>query len=141
MVAASGALGAVARYELERALPSRAGQYPWGTFWVNVSGSLAIGFVLVLLSDRFPRARLARPLIATGFLGAYTTFSTYAVEAVDLSRGHHVATAVAYALSSLIAGGVAVVIGMALARLAGRADASVELGPTEPQALEEQSEA
>jgi CrcB protein len=122
VVAASGAVGSLARYGMSEAIASPSGAFPWGTFWVNVAGSLAIGFVLVLVVERFPRARLARPLIATGFIGAFTTFSTYVVGAVELVRDHHVATAVAYALSSLVAGLAAVAAGMLLGRLAVRVD-------------------
>ncbi|MHB1508739.1 MAG: fluoride efflux transporter FluC [Acidimicrobiales bacterium] len=115
VVGSAGALGALARYGVESLLPSPAGQFPWSIFWINVSGSLAIGFVLVLLTERFPRGRLARPLIATGLLGAFTTFSTYTVDADLLFRARHFVTGGVYSLSSLFAGVVAALVGIVLA--------------------------
>jgi fluoride exporter len=116
----AGVAGALCRYGVSRWIPTPDGSFPWATFWTNISGSAAIGFVLILLTERFPRARLARPLIATGFLGAFTTFSTYMVDADVLVHDHHIATAVAYTLLSLIAGVVAVIIGVAAARFVVR---------------------
>ena len=114
VVGISGILGALARYGMAEAIPTAPGTFPWSTFAINVSGSLAIGLVLVLLLDRFPRARVARPLIVTGFLGAYTTFSTYTVDADLLFRSGDLLTGVAYALASLAAGTVAALAGIAL---------------------------
>jgi CrcB protein len=117
VIAGAGSVGALARYAVGRILPTAPGHFPWSTFWINVSGSLAIGFVLVLLAERFSRARLARPLIATGFLGAYTTFSTYAVDTDTLFHEHDVATGVIYASASVAAGVLAVLLGVVAARL------------------------
>jgi CrcB protein len=122
VVSLAGALGALARYGFSRLLPSPPGRFPWGTFWVNISGSFALGLVLVLLTERFPRARVARPLLATGFLGAYTTYSTYMVDADLLLRNHDLATAALYALGSLLAGGGAALAGMWLGRLLAALD-------------------
>lgn len=116
VVASAGVVGALARYTMARLIRTPQGHFPWSTFWINITGSLVIGFVLVLLTERFPRARLARPLIATGFLGAYTTFSTYVVDTDLLLRGHDIATGVVYAISSLLAGGAATFAGVVLAR-------------------------
>jgi CrcB protein len=93
------------------------GHFPWGTFIVNMTGSALLGFLMVAIVERFPRHRMARPLLATGFVGAYTTFSTLAVEAVVLARGAHLATAVAYVLVSFAAGLPCVWAGMSAARL------------------------
>jgi fluoride exporter len=113
----AGVAGALCRYGVSRWLPTPDDGFPWATFWTNTSGSAAIGFVLILLTERFPRARLARPLIATGFLGAFTTFSTYMVDADVLVRDHRVGIAVAYTLLSLVAGVVAVILGVVAARM------------------------
>ena len=59
-VALGGAIGAAWRYELGRVLPTTAGRFPWGTFGINVTGSLVLGFLLVLLTLRFPKHRYAR---------------------------------------------------------------------------------
>lgn len=120
VVATAGALGALARYGLGHLVDPGPGRFPWGTFWTNVSGSLALGLVLVLLAERFPHSQLARPLLATGFLGAYTTFSTYVVGTDLLLRTHEVATAVAYALASLVAGTAAALAGILLGRALSR---------------------
>jgi CrcB protein len=90
--------------------------FPWATFWINVSGSVALGVVLVLVLERFPPTRYVRPFIATGFLGAYTTFSTVAVEGDLLVRDHHSALAVVYWIVSLIAGVTGAFFGIALGR-------------------------
>ena len=104
-IALGGALGAPARYGMARLIPARPGAFPWATFLTNLSGSFALGFLLVLILERFPPTRYLRPFVATGFLGAYTTFSTFMVETDQLVSGGHGATAVAYVLAS-IAGGL-----------------------------------
>jgi len=121
-LALGGVLGAVSRSGVALALPAETDRFPWGTFLVNVSGSAALGFILILVLERFPRGRLARPVLGTGFLGAYTTFSTFMVEAVELVRAGHPATAASYLGASVVAGLVAVWIGIASARVALRAE-------------------
>ena len=117
-----GVLGAVSRYALSLAIPTETGRFPWGTFLINVSGSAVLGFILILLIEQFPRGRLARPVIGTGFIGAYTTFSTFMVEAVLLIRAGRPEDAVAYLVGSVSAGLLAVWIGMRSARLVLRAE-------------------
>jgi fluoride exporter len=121
-LACGGLFGALSRYALSLALPTKSGQFPWGTFLINLTGSLVLGFLLVLLLEQFPRGRLARPVIGTGFLGAYTTFSTFMVETVLLVRDGHVGDAIAYLASSTILGLVAAWTGIAFARLVLRAE-------------------
>ena len=121
-LAFGGVLGAVSRYAISLALPTETAGFPWGTFLINVSGSAALGFILVLVIEHFPRGRLVRPVIGTGFLGAYTTFSTFTVEAIDLVRAGHPETALAYVAGSVLAGLVAVWTGMKSARVAMRAE-------------------
>jgi fluoride exporter len=117
-VAVAGAGGALARYGVGELISVPRDGFPWGTFWVNVSGGVLIGLVLVLLRERFSHARLARPLAVTGFLGAYTTFSTYTVGSDVLFRAHDIRSGILYALASLLAGIVAVLGGILLARAA-----------------------
>jgi fluoride exporter len=121
-LACGGVLGAVSRYAISLALPTETGRFPWGTLLINVSGSAALGFLLVLVIEHFPRGRLARPVLGTGFLGAYTTFSTFTMEAIDLVRAGHAGTAIAYLAGSVFAGLLAVWAGMASARMALRAE-------------------
>ena len=77
-----------------------------------MSGSFVLGILLVLLLERFPPNRYARPFLATGFLGAYTTFSTFSVETDLLVRDGHVGVAVLYVAASLVAGLTAAWLGI-----------------------------
>ncbi len=115
-IALGGALGAPARYGVARLVPVRSGSFPWATFLTNVSGSFALGLLLVLILERFPPTRYLRPFVATGFLGAYTTFSTFMVETDQLVSGGHGATAAGYVLASLVCGLGAVWAGLAAGR-------------------------
>lgn len=111
-VLVAGALGAPARYLLERAMRRAGRVFPWGTFVVNLSGSLAIGLVTgAALAQGFSPD--ARAILGTGFLGAYTTFSTYTYEIVRTAENGAGRVATAYALSSLLLG-----VGLAAAGLA-----------------------
>jgi CrcB protein len=132
-IAAGGALGAPARYGVAQIIHAQAGGFPWATFWTNVSGSLALGFILILVIDRFPPTRYVRPFFATGFLGAFTTFSTFAVETDLLVKEGHKAIAAAYVASSLVAGFAAVWIGIVLARAAPLRARQRGDQPTAPQ--------
>ena len=116
-VALGGALGGPARYGISQAVQITPGTFPWGTFWTNVSGSFALGLVLAYLLERFPPSRFLRPFVGTGFLGAYTTYSTFAVETDLLVKNGHLGVAVAYVVGSLAAGFTAVWTGMVLARV------------------------
>ena len=125
-LACGGAAGAVTRDAVSLAMPAAAGQFPWGTFAINVTGSFVLGFLLILVLEQFPRGRLARPILGAGFLGAFTTFSTFMVDAVQLVHDGRPTTAVAYVLASLFAGLLAVWLGMGSARVAIRAERWVQ---------------
>lgn len=116
-IAAGGALGAPARYEMTRLIHVAKGSFPWATFWTNVAGSVVLGFFLVLVIERFPPSRYLRPFFATGFLGAYTTFSTYMVDTDTLIKDGHAAIGVTYLLASALVGLAAVAIGIVAGRL------------------------
>jgi CrcB protein len=115
-VAVGGVLGALARYLVEMGVATPHGHFPWATLLVNVSGSAVLGALLVWIRRRLPRHRLLRPFLGTGIIGAYTTFSTFAVEADELVRGGHVLTASLYVVVSLVAGLGAALAGIAAAR-------------------------
>ena len=115
-VAAGGALGTPARYGVALAVTITPGTFPWGTFWINLSGSFALGLVMASLLERFPPSRYLRPFVATGFLGAYTTYSTFAVETDLLFKNGYAGVALAYVAASLTGGLAAVWAGMALGR-------------------------
>lgn len=112
-IAAGGALGALARYGVTVALPART--FPWATFGVNVTGCLLIGVLMVLITTRWPNARLLRPFAGVGFLGGYTTFSTYVLDIRNTVDAGHPALALAYLAGTLVAALAAVWAGMALA--------------------------
>jgi CrcB protein len=117
-----GVVGAVARYAVSRALPVHADHFPWSTFLVNVSGSAILGFLLILMIEQFPRGRLARPVIGTGVIGAFTTFSTFEVDALLLFRADHPLVGATYVAASVFAGLAAVWMGMSAARLVLRTE-------------------
>src|SRR5579872_7469748 len=79
-ISVGGTLGASARYGVAQVIHVAADTFPWATFWTNVSGAFAVGLVLALVIERLPPNRYARPFLATGFLGGYTTYSTFAVD-------------------------------------------------------------
>jgi CrcB protein len=116
VIALGGIVGATARYGLARALPTSPGRFPWATFWTNMSGSLVLGFLVVVLLDRARSHRLLRPFLATGILGAYTTMSTYLVETAVLIKDGHATVGVAYALASVVVGLLLAFAGMVGAR-------------------------
>ena len=115
-VAAGGAIGAPARYELALALPTRAGTFPLSTFVINVTGSLVLGALLTLIVEKWPPTEYLRPFAATGVLGAYTTWSTFMVDTDMLLKGGHVLVAAGYVASTLGAGLAAVYLGILLVR-------------------------
>ena len=109
--------GATARYKLSTWITVHPGGFPWATFWTNVSGSFVLGVLLIVLIERFPPTRYARPFAGTGFLGAYTTFSTFSVEADLLVKDGHLGMAVVYVGASLVVGLAAAWLGIYFGRL------------------------
>lgn len=115
VVSLGGALGAAARYGLSLLLP-HSGGFPWATLLVNVSGCLAIGVLLVVLTGAVTAPPLARPFLGTGILGGYTTFSAYAGEAEGLLSGGSAVAGGAYLLVTLIGALAATWLGMSVTR-------------------------
>ena len=121
LVAVFGALGAITRYVVDRAIMTRlATDFPVGTLMINLSGALVLGMVTGL-ATRNLLSTDAVVAIGDGFIGAYTTFSTWMVDVVSLVRSGNTATALEYVVLSLVAGLAAVVIGVAAARTLVRA--------------------
>ena len=109
-----GAIGAPARYLVDGAVQNRVGgTFPWGTFVVNVTGSLVLG-VLTGLVLYHGLGDVPRAAVGTGFCGAYTTFSTYSYETVRLVEAGDLTSAVANAFGSIAVGLLAAGIGLAL---------------------------
>ena len=110
LVCFAGALGVLARYGVGLAVGTRS--FPWSTLAINLVGSFLLG--LVLGADRFsPDVRVA---VTVGFLGAFTTFSTFAFEATDLVRDGRAPAAAAYVAASVVIGLGAAWAGYSLAR-------------------------
>jgi len=104
LVAAGGAVGALARYGLVRAFPTAPGTFPTTTFVVNVSGAFALAFLLESLARRGAPDHWLRLLIGVGGLGAFTTFSTMATELALLWQGGDAPLALGYGTASIVAG-------------------------------------
>jgi len=117
-IALGGALGALARYGLDEAIGRRAGPFPWGIFVVNISGAFLIGLMVEVLEPRFEDSTWVRTAILTGFLGAYTTFSTLSLDTYRLIDEGHLWSAMANSVGSLALGLVAVWLGLKVGRAA-----------------------
>jgi len=128
VIAIGGLLGSEARYGLSLTLPHGGAQFPWWTLIVNASGCVLIGALMVLLLQRSPPHRLARPFLGVGILGGYTTFSTFAVDAQRLTVDHRPATAISYVALTVVACAAAVWLSTILTRLVVRHVAPVEGG-------------
>ncbi|MGJ3188920.1 fluoride efflux transporter FluC [Paenarthrobacter sp. FR1] len=114
LVAAGGVLGALARYGLGLVIPA-PGAWPLPTLVINLSGALALGALLEALSRGGPDAgsrRVLRLALGTGFLGAYTTYSTLALDAVHLFIAGAATAAAGYLAASLLGGAAATTVGI-----------------------------
>jgi len=116
-VGTGGALGALLRWWVGLAVTSKAGGFPVATFVVNMTGAFGLGVAAVILSERMAPSRYLRPLIGIGFFGAYTTFSTMAVEGVRLIERGKISTAATYWLLTLTIGQMAGLSGIWLGRI------------------------
>jgi CrcB protein len=113
----AGAAGAIARFVVDGVVTRRTnGHWVWGTFLVNVTGSLLLGLLTGLgLSHGFPRA--PRLVLGTGFCGAYTTFSTFAFETARLLEDGAPNAALWNVAGTFLAGGLAAAAGLAVAAI------------------------
>lgn len=117
-IAAGAVLGANARYWLGLWAAARLGVgMPYGTLLANVTGCLALGFVATLATGRIGLSQEARLFLSVGFLGSYTTFSSYAVETLSLTQGSGWPRALVNVLANNLLGVLAAWAGAALARL------------------------
>jgi fluoride exporter len=123
VVVVGGAIGTAARYGLGQRFPVAAGSFPTATLVENAGGAALLGFLLSLLVER-DVPRWLRPLLATGVLGSFTTFSTFSTELVLLVHEGEAVVAVLYAAATMVVGIAAAALGVTGAhRWRGRAGA------------------
>ena len=116
-IGVGGFLGAIARYALGVYIGSRYGvRFPLGTFVINVSGSFLLGLILALLA-RTTASAYWRYLIPIGFIGAYTTFSTFEYETLRAIQDGQVMTGLLNVGLSLVLGFIAVWAGASIGRV------------------------
>src|SRR3546814_7485364 len=117
LVALGGAFGSVCRYLVGLWSIRQFGPaFPWGTLIVNVLGSFAIGLLVEMVARRFNASGEVRVLLVTGFLGGFTTFSTFSLDAVALFEKGAAMTAASYLLASIVLSLVVGFAGVAIGR-------------------------
>jgi CrcB protein len=117
LVAVFGAAGAVSRYWLDgRVSDVTHGQFPWGTFMINVAGAFLLGLLVALTTERLLPHPNWRVALGIGFLGSFTTFSTYTYETVKLAEDGAVGLALLNSIGMLALGIAAAALGLALGR-------------------------
>ena len=109
LVFIGGGLGAMSRFLVTTALAGKLGNFPLGTLAVNFFGSLLMGLIVGLLAGRFESVRL---FIAVGFLGGFTTFSSFSAETLSLINGGQIFAASANVIVSVIASLIACAVGL-----------------------------
>ena len=118
LIAIGGALGSIARYWVGATIGARMGtRFPYGTFAINLTACVIIGFSLTYLGRRVELSPAWRYLIPIGFVGAYSTFSTYEWETLSSLRSGAFALAALYAGGSLVLGLASTWLGAVLAEL------------------------
>lgn len=119
-VSVGGVFGGTARYGVEQAFPVREAEFPWATLAVNAVGAFVLALVLVLILEMWRPRRYLQPFVAIGFLGSFTTFSTWMLEVHDLASAGAWVLAAAYLGASLAAGLGAAVLGLLVGRAVSR---------------------
>ena len=118
IIGAGGFIGAIARYVVATWIGQKWGRtFPLGTFVINVSGSFVIGLLMTLLTERFMTNPLWRLLLVVGFLGAYTTFSTFEYETGKLFKDGELLLAGLNVVLSVFSGFVALKTGEVIAKM------------------------
>ena len=116
-IALGGAVGSVARFLAANAAAEHFGtRFPYGTLMVNLIGSFLIGLTYVLIVEKFKLSAEIRGLVMIGFLGAFTTFSTFSLELLDMLKSGALLGAGFYLLASVIIGVTNVWLGMQLGK-------------------------
>jgi CrcB protein len=119
-IAVGGAIGGMMRNAVSLLVPDGSDGFPWGTFAENVSGAFLLAVLVVYLVEVWPPSRYARPFLATGVLGGYTTFSTFMNEVRELLLDGTALVAFGYVAATLLAGLSATLVGLRLGRRAAR---------------------
>ena len=113
LIGIGGAAGSIIRYRIGKIIAQKAGSdFPWGTFAINISGALLLGLVMGL-----DPGRNASLLIAEGFLGAYTTFSTFMVEGFHFFQDNKKKNAFVYIVITLVLGIIGYAGGFAISKM------------------------
>jgi CrcB protein len=115
VVFVGGCLGGWARYGISSTWSTPTGRFPWATFAVNVAGAFILALVIVAAAD-LVSSRYLRPLLGTGFCGAFTTFSSIVVTVDLLFAHHHPRTAISYLAASVLGGLASATFGLVLGR-------------------------
>jgi CrcB protein len=127
-ISLGGVIGAVGRYEAGVVWPTGSASFPWTTLGINLLGSALLAALVVLVTEVWTRRAWLRPLLGTGVLGGFTTFSTFAVDCRRLLAAGHLALAAGYVIATLTLGLLATFLAgsltrsLVLRRRAGRAD-------------------
>ena len=117
LIAIFGAAGAVSRYALDGWVSDLThGQFPWGTFVVNLLGAFALGIVVALTTERLVLSSDWRVALGIGYLGSFTTFSTYTYESVKLAEDGVIGLALMNSVGMLGLGLLAAILGLAVGR-------------------------
>lgn len=121
VISAGGVLGSLGRYGLTVAFPHEPGAFGWATFWINVSGCLLIGVLMVLVTEVWEVHALVRPFLGIGVLGGFTTFSAYIVDIQEAVTAHAPRVALVYLGGTVTAALIAVYVGVRATRFLVRA--------------------
>lgn len=117
MVALGGSVGAMSRFGLSTLINHHVKTtFPIATLSINVIGSLFMGICFVIITERMPSMESYRPLVMVGFLGAFTTFSTFSLEIVSLINQQAWLSALSYLLLSCLLSVLGLAIGIFIAR-------------------------
>src|SRR5690606_32198381 len=128
-VACGGGLGAGLRYWLTLRIPVRPAGFPWATFFAITLGCLAIGILMVIITELFAPPRLLRPFIGVGALGGFSTFSSYNAEFRTVLESGAIGMALGYLGGTVVTCLIAVLAGMAATRwIAGRRGGTTQYG-------------
>jgi len=115
LVGIGGFIGSIARYLVGGWFAARFGSaFPYGTFVINITGSFVIGFFLAFAQDRVSLSPYWRLFFAVGFVGGYTTFSTFEYESISLLQNGEMLLGATYMIGSVVIGAIAAIGGIAL---------------------------